>query len=170
MGARAWPLCFAAITCLVGGCSDDDLEDEVALLGTFSWGTPGNTGLSHAMFDITKLTFNADGTGRRTTLGGMCADDVQERPFDWEVDGTTVRVSMVGAESGDEDEFEIGIRSSIYSIAPELSLTRRGSVETFVFGDLCMDRYDDPRCPEGYECDDCRTYWCDEPPPQFFED
>ena len=165
---------------LLGACGPERGDDDW-MLDTFSQSRgAGNIDTNSA---LGKFTFEPDGTGTRTSIGS-CGSDVDDYPFIWERrDGLTIAIVPYPGE-----EFVFNTNEEEWRFTPTGVCSLTGGVEeiqwqeiqdgqvvldALVFrGDVCLERFEpSPEdCPPGYECDDCRTVWCDEAPPPCEEE
>jgi hypothetical protein len=144
------------------------------MLDTFTHGLPGSTYLSYSL-SVSNYEFREDATGARITIA-TCGATVYGDEFVWERrEGDTIAIVAGPATdsmfSPDTDEWRLTPAKSCFSDdleAISVEAVRDGAVfeeRVFVRGAICLAPYEDPTCPEGYECNDCQTVWCEPPPP-----
>jgi hypothetical protein len=172
--------CVATAACMVAACgARTNLHPGEAstdwVLGTFSGlgYTEGDTGLSHSIH-VSNLVFEPEGVGAQVSIGS-CGESVREKPFTWNaVDGRTVSIPAPADQqlesASQADEWRI-VRGDGCLDFDRHDIRRQevidGEVATssvIVPAGICLAPYDDPSCPEDYQCNDCQVVWCDGPP------
>jgi hypothetical protein len=159
-----WAPCAAALV----SCSEE-LPPE--LIDTFSSVDEiGMTGLGYSMH-LARFTIVADGTGVRTRLSS-CGTSMTEDHFTWVArDGAVVITNPGLSLHADPGVDEVRLVLSDECTPQGLQQVRLEEVKAgavvsdtrLTSGSVCFEPYSDDSCPEGYECDDCRVAWCDEP-------
>ena len=175
---RCLAFLFAGLILLAGcgeGVSNGPVSNRgVWMLDTFTWGRAGQVGQSH-LLGVWKLVFRPDGTGARISLS-QCGDSTHQAEFVWEYRGGDTIAVVASPTFTNSEEWLLtprntcstpvqGQEGGVEEISVDI-LHEGTRFDSWVLGraDVCLAPYESDTCPEDFECDDCQTVWCGDPP------
>ena len=172
------PLWAALLLTSAAACGPESREPSDWMLETFS--TARTAGTIFTASSLAKYTFEEDGLGQLVQISA-CGRDVSSQNFRWERgDGSTLSILPAEGEehvlASPNDEWRFA-RTGVCTPegADEVRLDKFKDGEklssSYVFrGDMCLERFECSDTEGDSQCDDCRTYWCDAPPPKCSDD
>lgn len=169
---------FAGLIHLAGcgeGVSNGPVSNRGTwMLDTFTLVRAGRVGLSHGLH-VWKLVFRPDGTGDRISVA-LCGDSAHQAGFVWEYRGGDAIAVVAGPDLDDGEEWLLtprntcstpssGQEGAVEEITIDI-MQEGGLFDSWVLyrADVCLAPYHSDTCPEDFECDDCQTVWCGDPP------
>ncbi len=139
------------------------------MLGTFS--ELGRPGLSVSNSRLGKFRFEEDGVAYSTTLSS-CGEQSGDLQYEWERrKGSTIAIVQEPAhETARASEWRFtpdGCSIDNWDVVRWEEVVDGDVVVTvqLMRGDMCLERFDCNGDNDDLQCEDCRTVWCDEPPP-----
>ena len=162
----------AVIFCLLGlACGPEKHESEDWMLGIFS--ESGRPGLSVSSESLGKFRFEGGGIAHSTNLSS-CGEQGETwgTQYEWERrEGSTIAIVQEPAhEDATPREWHFtpsGCNEFGWESVRWEEVVDGDVVVTFQLrrGDMCLERFDCNGDNDELQCADCRTVWCDEPPP-----
>lgn len=166
--------CALAIVSMA--CGPESRDPGEWMYDVFSYAAgPGETVPSRS---VGKIRFERGGIARTTALN-ECGEGggTWETEYQWEYgDDSTIVMEVNSGDIGAKEEWRFSPRapcspSGLPQIRKETLLDgevyQTGSI---LRGDLCLESFDCNGENDELQCEDCRTVWCDEPPPPCSDD
>jgi len=168
-------LSAALVLASIGACGPESREKSDWMYDTFS--AARTAGEIFTASGLAKYTFEDGGVGHLRHLNA-CGRDESVRIFTWEQrdDGALA----ILPEEGEERVFGSSADEWRFSRTGGCAKAGGDEVRRYEFlegeqlsssyllyrGDLCLERFACSDTEGDSQCDDCRTYWCDAPPPE----
>jgi len=164
----------ALVLASAAACGPESREESDWMYDTFS--AARSAGEVFTASGLTKVTFSEDGSGTISNVSA-CGRDESTNSFVWERrSGEQIAIVPPAGEDtvlgGPHSEWRFTMTNNCTPEgASEVRWEMQGASEAplvaLLFrGNMCLERFECSDTEGDSQCDDCRTYWCDTPPPE----